>query len=406
MQTYINRYITNEILENLLDFPVVAILGPRQCGKSTLAKWLSKNKLKKAVYLDLERDADLRKLEHPEFFFEQHKDKLVCLDEIQLKPDLFRILRPIIDDDRRNGRFLILGSASRSLIQSSSESLAGRIGYVELTPLLFNEVQKEAGLAEVPLVNIWNRGGFPDSLLSRSDSSSFRWRKNFIRTFLERDIPNLGFRIPGNNLRRMWRMLAHTHGQLLNASKLGESLGVSHTTVRSYIDILSDTFMVRILEPYSTNTKKRLVKSPKTYLRDSGIVHALLDIEDMDDLLGHPGLGSSWEGFALEAVLARNKDKTPFFYRTSSGVEIDLVLVKGRKKIAIEFKASKAPKIGKGVYAACRDLEIDELYVIAPVDETFRQSETTTISTLADFVDRSRTEKTGGLIEETQNFGQ
>ncbi len=351
-----------------------------------MAKWLTKNKVGKAVYLDLERDADLRKLEYPEFFFDQHKDKLVCLDEVQLKPDLFRVMRPVIDNDRRNGRFLILGSASRTLIQDSSESLAGRIGYVELTPFVLDEIHQEGGFAEAPLINLWNRGGFPDSLLSRSDSSSFRWRKNFIRTFLERDIPNLGFRIPGDKLRRMWRMLAHTHGQLLNASKLGESLGVSHTTVRSYIDILSDTFMVRVLEPYSTNTKKRLVKSPKTYLRDSGIVHALLDIENMDDLLGHPGLGSSWEGFALETVLANNRDKTPFFYRTSSGVEVDLVLVKGRKKTAVEFKASKAPKIGKGVYAALNDLEIDELFVIAPVDESYRQSETTTISTLADFV--------------------
>lgn len=249
MHTYINREIEPDVQKNLKDFPVVAILGPRQSGKSTLAKRIVSSR-KTSIYLDLELESDLRKIEDPELFLSGHEDKLVCIDEIQRMPDLFRSLRGLIDKRRKNGRFLILGSAARDLIRQSSETLAGRICYMELTSFLFSEVSK-AGRTD--LMRLWFRGGFPESYLSRSNQSSGTWRENFIRTFLERDIPQLGFKIPAQTMRRLWTMLAHSHGQVLNSSRLGESIGVSHTTIRSYLDILEQTFMLRLIQPLHTN---------------------------------------------------------------------------------------------------------------------------------------------------------
>jgi len=382
MHTYINRKIEWDVQKNLKDFPVVAILGPRQCGKSTLAKKVVSSR-KKSVYLDLELESDLRKIEDPELFLSGHEDKLVCIDEVQRMPDLFKSLRGLIDRKRKNGRFLILGSASRDLIRQSSETLAGRICYMELTPFLFSEISN-AGKPD--LMKLWSRGGFPESFLSRSNASSATWRENFIRTFLERDIPQLGFNIPAQTMRRLWTMLAHSHGQVVNSSRLGESIGISHTTIRSYLDILEQTFMIRLVQPLHANIKKRVIKSSKVYVRDSGILHSLLAIENKNDLFGHPVFGSSWEGFALENILSVYPKHSPYFYRTSSGVEIDLVLERGSKRIAFEFKASKSPTLSKGFYQALKDLSIDHAYIISPVDEQYPLKKNVIVSPLHTFM--------------------
>jgi len=365
---YIQRNIEPELRECLLDFPAVAVLGPRQCGKTTLARRIIAD-WSNALYLDLEKPADLAKLQEPELFFAQHDDKLICLDEVQRLPEIFTLLRTIIDSQNRNRQFLFLGSASRDLIRQSSETLAGRIAYLELTPLLYSEIKKSG--KTISLQNLWLRGGFPDSLLSRTGKASRRWRDNFIRTFLERDIPQLGFRIPAPTLRRVWQMSAHTQGQLLNSSQFGSALGVSHTTFRSYIDLLAETYMLRILPPYAANLKKRLIKSPKVYLRDTGILHSLLAIDTFDDLLGHPNFGASWETLAMETIIAAFPDWEPFFYRTAAGTELDLILVRGNRKMAFEFKASATPHVTKGFWNGLKDLNIEWAWIIAPIDDGY-----------------------------------
>jgi hypothetical protein len=385
MQTYIPRQIESYLEKNLIDFPVVAILGPRQCGKSTLAHHVIQN-YHNSVYLDLERPSDLRKLQDPELFFNRYKDNLICLDEIQRTPDIFPVMRSIADAHKKKGHFLILGSASRDLIKQSSESLAGRIAYMELTPFLSSEVFSLSKKAGNGLEQLWVRGGFPESFLARNNSVSTQWRENFIRTFLERDIPQLGFQIPAQAIQRLWRMVAHNHGQVLNASRLGQSLGISHTTARSYIDLLSQTFMVRILNPYISNVKKRLVKSPKVYIRDSGILHTLLEIDTMDHLFGNPVYGFSWEGFVVETILSCLTDWRAAFYRTSSGNEIDLIIEKGKKRLAIECKASSAPSASKGLELALQELHIETAWIIAPIDEAYPISKRITVSPLMHFI--------------------
>jgi len=378
---YIARNIEPELRECLSDFPATAVLGPRQCGKTTLAqKIIAENS--PALYLDLEKPTDLARLQEPELFFAQHHDKLICLDEVQRLPNIFSILRSIIDSQGRNGQFLLLGSASRDLIRQSSETLAGRIAYLELTPLLYLEVTKSE--KKVSLQTLWMRGGFPDSLLARTDRSSRRWRDNFIRTFLERDIPQLGVRIPAPTLRRVWQMCAHTQGQLLNSSQLGSALGVSHTTFRSYIDLLAETYMLRILPPYAANMKKRLIKSPKVYLRDTGILHSLLSIDNFDDLLGHPIFGASWETLAMESIISTFPEWEPFFYRTAAGTELDLVLIRGNRKMAFEFKASPAPHVTKGFWIGIKDLEIERAWIIAPIDASYPLRDNVQISPLSE----------------------
>lgn len=377
MQGYIFRKIHQELNAYLDEFPVVALLGPRQCGKTTLAAEYTSG-FDNTVYLDLETPSDLRKLHDPELFFRLHRDKLVCLDEIQHKPEIFPVLRSIVDQHRRNGQLLILGSASRDLIKQSSESLAGRIAYLELTPFLYTEIWS----MESEVVKIWSRGGFPRSFLAKSDQSSVRWRANFIRTFLERDIPQLGFNLPAATLGRLWRMLAHNQGQVLNSSNLGRALGVSHTTIRSYLDLLEQTFMLRILRPYQANIQKRLVKSPKIYIRDSGILHALLDIETSADLLGHPVYGASWEGFVIEQVLAEFPDWQPWFYRTAAGAALDLLLTKGQRRIAVECKASTAPTVSKGFWNAVEDLQIEHAWILAPVKDAYPLAEHVSVAPL------------------------
>ncbi|TPW18293.1 MAG: hypothetical protein FD130_323 [Halothiobacillaceae bacterium] len=381
MQSYINRLQTARVAERLKHLPAVALLGPRQVGKSTLVKQLLKP-FEKAIYLDLERPADLNKLRDPEAYFALHTDKLICLDEIQRTPELFPLLRSVIDVRGRNGQFLILGSASPTLIKQSSETLAGRIAYLELTPLLLYELEATS------LRNLWLRGGFPRSYLSTDDKASFEWRLDFIRTFLERDISQLGFALSAKVMERFWRFCAHSHGHLLNSSKLGSALGMSHHTIRGYIDLLEQTFMLRSLPPYEANLKKRLVKAPKIYLRDSGLLHALLGVESQDDLFSHPCYGSSWEGFVIENILALHPEWRASFYRTSSGSEIDLILERGRRRVAIECKASTSPEVGRGFWSALKDLEITEAWIIAPVDTSYPIESGVTVAPLSEFIVR------------------
>ncbi len=368
MQNYIKRIITSAIQQKLKNMPGIVILGPRQCGKSTLAKAII-SEIGDAVYLDLERPSDVSKLRDPEAFFHLNSDRLICLDEIQRVPELFPVLRSVMDENRRNGQFIILGSASPDLMKQSSETLAGRISYFELTPFLLKEISEDHHLKT--LRKLWLRGGFPRSYLAPNDKESFEWRLDFIRTFLERDIPQLGFRTPAKTLERFWRICAHLHGQLLNSSKLGESMGVSHHTIKSYIDILEQSFVLRVLRPYESNLKKRLIKSPKIYIRDSGILHALLGIENQNDLLGHPVYGASWEGIVIENILSLLPNWKASFYRTSSGSEIDLILERGNKRVAIECKVSTSPHLNIGFWNAVSELKLKEVWVVAPVQEAY-----------------------------------
>lgn len=375
----IERALKKTIESSLTYFPVCAILGPRQVGKSTLAKEIL-TKFQNSIYLDLEKPSDLAKLAQPELYLEMHKDKLICLDEIQRKPDLFPVLRSLIDDDRRPGKFLILGSASPDLLKQTSETLAGRIEYLELTPFQEEELDGEH------FMNYWVRGGFPDSYLAPNDELSHRWRSNFVTTFLERDLRNLGINATTENLRRFWTMCAHFHGQILNLSKLGQALSLSHTTIQRYLDIMQATFMIRILQPFVSNTKKRLIKSPKLYIRDSGIAHFLLDIDNFEDLAGNPNFGASFEGVVIENVISQCKNWIPTYYRSSHGAEIDLILSKGKKQIAIECKASKSPTVSKGFHLSCEELNITERYVIALVNETYTIQNNITVCNLRYFL--------------------
>jgi uncharacterized protein len=344
----------------LADFPAVALLGPRQCGKT----WLARSLLgPRAIYLDLERPRDAARLRDADLYLTQHRDDLVCLDEVQRMPALFPLLRSLIDDDPRPGRFLLLGSASPDLIRFGSESLAGRLTLRELTPFTIDE----AVPAAADVLTHWRRGGFPRSLLARDEALSFEWRASFVRSFLERDLGMLGIRVEPAEMDRFWRMVAHHHGQLLNLSALGASLGVTHPTVRARLDAMVGAFMLRLLPPLEANLGKRLVRSPKIYLRDSGLLHALLEIEDEEDLFAHPSYGASWEGYAVEEAITAAAGWRASFYRTSDGAEIDLVLEKGRRRIALECKASSTPQVGRGFWNALDALEIQHAYIVAPV---------------------------------------
>jgi uncharacterized protein len=347
----IERHLKKTIEELLTQQAAVGLLGPRQIGKTTLALELAM--AADAAYLDLEDPADLAKLADPDFYFELNREKLIILDEVQRRPDLFPILRTRIDRNRRAGhrtkQYLLLGSASNDLLNRSSESLAGRIAYLELTG--FNLL--ETGMETVD--QLWLRGGFPESYLY--ENVSLRWRQDFIRTYLERDIPALGPRIPATTLGRFWTMLAHLQGQLFNASQIAAGLDASSPTIGRYLDLMVDLMLVRRLHPWFANVGKRLVKSPKTYVRDSGLLHALLGISEFEALLSHPILGSSWEGFVIEQILsAAPKHVRPWFYRTSAGAEIDLILEFPNGLWAIEIKRSTSPSVSRGFYSACEDI--------------------------------------------------
>jgi len=366
----LDRRLFPTLTAALAESPCVALLGPRQVGKTTLAHEVAS--ARSSVYLDLESEADRAKLAVAEQYLAQHEDKLVVLDEIQRTPQLFGTLRGLIDAGRRrgrrNGRFLVLGSASIDLLKQSSESLAGRIRYLELAPLDAGEV------AAKQIDPLWLRGGFPESLLAASDGASLRWRADFIRTYLERDIPLLGPRIPAETLRRFWTMLAHQQGGLLNAAALARALAVDGKTVAAYLDLLVDLLLVRRLTPWFGNVKKRLVKSPKVYVRDSGLVHALLGIADREALLSHPVAGESWEGLVIESLIAAAPAGTQAnFVRTATGAEIDLLLqLPGRRNVwAIEVKRGLAPKPEAGFHVACETVRPQRRLVVYGGRERF-----------------------------------
>lgn len=363
----ISRRIFPNIEKALVQFPAVALLGPRQAGKTTLARCVGSSHVN-SLYLDLERPSDLAKLADPELFLSRHADQLVVLDEIQRQPDLFPVLRALIDENRRPGRFLLLGSASPQLLRQTSESLAGRISFHELAPFDVSEIKPKK--ADIGV--FWLRGGYPLSWLAESDEASLAWRESFIITHLELDIPAFGIRIPGPTLHRFWRMLAHLHGQMWNASRLASGFGVSAPTVQHYLEILEATYMVRRLPPLHVNLGKRLVKSPKIYLRDSGLLHALLGIRSLDELAGHPVVGPSWEGWVLEQIAQLLSPQWQLsFYRTATGAEMDVVAERGERRIGFEIKLSSAPSLSKGFWSAMQDLQLDQAYIVAPVETAY-----------------------------------
>jgi len=363
----IPRKIQQDVEKSLTQYPVVGILGPRQVGKTTLAKAIKSAWPQNTVYLDLELPSDLNKLREPELYLGQFTDVLVIIDEIQRMPSLFPLIRALVDQKRVAGRFLILGSASPDLLRHASESLAGRIIYHELCPF----VMEETGYDQVQ--QLWLRGGYPESYLAVTDETSLTWREAFIKTYLEMDIPQLGIRVPAMQLRRFWTMLAHYHGHLWNAAKIANSLGISAPTVQKYLDILKDTFIVRQLPPYHANLKKRLIKSARVYIRDTGLLHALLRNRTMEDLYSHPSLGGSWEGFVIEQILGlMPDDDRACFYRTNAGAEIDLYLADHpRGPVAIEIKYSLSPKLAKGFWNGYEDLKCKRGFVVYPGEEYY-----------------------------------
>lgn len=320
------------------------------------------------LILDLDLPSDQRKLADPELFLKEHANQLICIDEVQLKPDLFPLLRALVDMDRRPGRFVILGSASRDLIRQSTETLAGRIHYLELTPFLYSEMEPIQGYGPASFRRLWWRGGFPSAFLEESEAVSSRWRLDLIRTFLSRDLPQFGFHISAMAMERFWKMLAHYHGNVLNASKLGQAMDITHVTVKRYLDVLEETFMVRILRPFEGNLKKRLIKSPKVYIRDSGILHTLLEIDSSTELFGHPVFGASWEGWCIEQIVQALPEWRASYFRSSSGEEMDLILERGQRRLAFEFKASVSPQVTKGFFNVLDLLQPLRTWIVCPMD--------------------------------------
>lgn len=355
--------------------PVTALLGPRQCGKTTLARLLARSD--SAHFFDLESPSDQQRLQNPEMMLGSLRG-LIVLDEIQFKPELFNVLRVLVDRVDAEQKFLILGSASPHIIKNVSETLAGRVEFIELSGFSIQEASD--------IQQLWLRGGFPRSFLANSDGDSDAWRDGFIRTFLERDIPSLGIGVAATAMRRFWSMLAHFHGQTWNASELGRSMGLSDKTVRSYLDILSATFMVRQLQPWHENLRKRQVKAPKIYFRDSGLLHSLLNIPDYHSLTGNPRLGASWEGFALEQIIQTQHLSEVYFWSTHSGAEVDLLYFKDGKRYGVEFKFSEAPKVTKSMHIVVEDLALDYLWVVYPGEEAYPITEKISVRPLKSFV--------------------
>jgi predicted AAA+ superfamily ATPase len=373
--------------------PVVCLYGSRQVGKTTLAKQIAARSSPTGLYVDLERPSDRQLLAEPEIFLRGHAGRLVVLDEIQRAPELFTVLRALVDEDRHPGRFLVLGSAAPALLGQASESLAGRIAYVELPPLWIGEAASSNATADA----LWLRGGYPPSFSAASDADSFAWRTDFLRSYLERDLGQLGVRVPAATMERFLRMLAHVHGQVWNAASLARSLGVTGPTVAKYLDGLVDACLVRRLPAFETNLKKRLVKSPRVYLRDSGLLHALHDVTCRDRLLGHVIVGASFEGFAIEQILAslhERHQRAAGHFRTHAGAEIDLVLSLPRgnrtRRVGVEIKHSAAPTLSRGVHEAMADLELEELFVVVPRTRadlpSYRLGERVTVVALREFV--------------------
>jgi uncharacterized protein len=378
----ISRHIQSVVLQRLTQSaPAVVLLGPRQVGKTTLARQVAAQWPGGSIYLDMERPADRLRLDDADTYLRAQNGKLVVIDEIHRAPGLFEILRGIIDERRaagqRYGHFLLLGSAALDLMQQSAETLAGRVAYIEMNPITLLEATASKSAPSLNENAVWTRGGFPDSLLAASDANSLDWRSDFIRSYLERDVPMFAPRMPAETISRLWTMLAHQQGSMLNQAKLASSLGITAPTVTRYIDLLVDLQLVRRLQPYSGNGGKRLVKAPKVYVRDSGLVHALLGLRTWDDILGHPVAGPSYEGFCLENLItaAANNTQTPrraYYYRTQDGAEVDLVFERaGQPELAIEIKRASAPSVERGFHVACEDLGVTQRYVVYPGDDAF-----------------------------------
>ncbi|MCH9633740.1 MAG: hypothetical protein S4CHLAM7_04730 [Chlamydiae bacterium] len=375
------QHFSGLIQRYLKSHPVVAILGPRQCGKTTLAREYCEKtaSFPKSNYFDLESPIDLERIQNPMLTLTKLSG-LIVIDEVQRFPDLFTILRVLVDNQKLNQKYLILGSASKELLRQSSESLAGRVAYLELTPFNLAEVRD--------LEKLWVQGGFPKSYLAETEEASLDWRNFYIRALLERDIPSLGFQIPPDTMQRFWSMLAHYHGNIFNASELGRSFGVSGLTIRKYLDILTGIFMVRQLQPWHVNLGKRQVKSPKIYFRDSGLLHSLLRVRNKSELFIHPKLGASWEGFALEEVVRSQKEVNQdcYFWSTHGGAEIDLLLPLKEGLIGVEFKYSDAPRMTKSMQIALQDLKLKHLYVIYPGEVDYPLSEQVTVKSLSNYL--------------------
>ena len=369
----IPRLAESAVRKKLLQTPAVVLLGPRQVGKTTLARQIAGDWPGGALYLDLERSADRLRLEDADDYLRAHVGRLVIMDEIHRAPGVFEALRGIIDENRlagvRSGQFLLLGSASLDLMRQSSETLAGRVSYMDISPIHI----QESTPAQIEAEQLWLRGGFPDSLLAADEEHSLDWRRDFIRSYLERDVPMFAPRLPSETIGRLWTMLAHQQGGLLNQARIASSLGVSNPTIDRYIDLLVDLQLIRRLRPWSSNAGKRLVKAPKVYVRDSGILHGLLELKTRNDVLGHPVCGPSFEGFCIDNLIAAaGVERTAYFYRTQVGAEIDLVLEKGgHPDIAIEVKRASAPRPERGFSIACDDLKITRRYVVYPGEESF-----------------------------------
>jgi len=373
----IERVINPDLINAVQNVPVVALLGPRQVGKTTLALELSNQFIDKpASYLDLEMDSDLNKLRDPESYLRRQENRLLILDEVQRKPELFKVLRRLIDKRKKSGElsghFLLLGSASRDLLQESSETLAGRIRYMELCPFSALEIYNSDPLAYNDN-KLWLRGGFPGSFLAKGEQESWQWRTDFISTYVERDIPLMRPKISSARLKRLWTTLAQHNGKQVVTANLAKSLGVSHTTITSYMEILTDFYMIRQIQPWSGNTKKRLVRTPKTYLRDTGLLHSLLNISNFEALLGHPIIGTSWEGFVIENIITHLSNKWRYsYYRTTAQAEVDLVLETPHNELwAVEVKRSSAPTVRKGFYDACADMRATHKFVIYPGNDHY-----------------------------------
>jgi predicted AAA+ superfamily ATPase len=357
---YIHRIIENSVIESIRNFPVTAVIGPRQCGKSTLVKYIASVLESEVLYLDLERPSDLQKLENAEWFLSSQKDKLICIDEIQRKPDLFPLIRSLVDEWDKPGCFVVLGSASRDLLKQSSESLAGRIIYKQLTPFLFTEINPHYTIEQYIAL-----GGFPRSILSKNNQISFEWRQSFISTFLERDLLQWVHFTP-ITMQRLWQMLAHLNGQTVNYSHLGNVLGVSNQTVKNYIDLLQSTYMLHVVQPYRSNLGKRLVKAPKVYVADSGISATLLNIKSFQELLGHHSFGAIWEQVVLSHIKGIFPEAEIYYYRTAGGAEIDFVVKLYNRIIAIECKGSFSPSLTVGNYSAIEDIAPEHTFVVTP----------------------------------------
>jgi predicted AAA+ superfamily ATPase len=363
------RTIFHELLEVLDEFPVVALIGPRQCGKTTMARMLQNKIAKSILYLDLELSSDLAKLSEPELFLNDHTDKLIVIDEVQHKPDLFSLLRALVDQKQENCRFLILGSASPQLLKQTAESLTGRIFYLEMAPFSLEEISTHKTLKEH-----WFSGGYPKSILAKTTAASQRWLQSYVKNYIERDLPGLGLNVSPLIIEKFWRILASYHGGLWNASRIAGAMSLSSNTIAKYLYYLEEAFLVYSLPAFSPNSVKRLVKSPKIYIRDSGLYHYLSYVKSLEELHGDVKIGPSWEGYVVEQVRQACKDKfQPYYYRTHNGAECDLVLCQNEKPIySLEIKYSSQPVVSRGYYECLKDLETTENYIIVPEAEVYR----------------------------------